>query len=275
MAFYRKRKPRGGFKMRKRYRRSGSFRPGSGRRLRSTRFSRRSYAPGLMPESKYADAAYGAFFTNNNVIQAPAGASSLILDANGPATTNADQNAGGNPPTAGIINGAAFNQRIGRKVFLKYMSVRMRFYWLQALSGPTASTTPLTQRVRAMLFYDRQPNLSLPVVTDVMNVNPGLTVDTFQEDRNRDRFVRLFDHTQCMTLNTAAPAANDSSIASVNKVIKIRGIQVYNDSGLGTVTSIQTGSLFWLFMWDAGGTGTTAGSPPVVDLVSRLRYSDL
>lgn len=273
-----KRKYGGGFKARKRYRKRGSFRPGSGRRLRSTRFSRRNYAPGLMPESKYADAAYGYGYTNQNAIIAPNGSGTLMLDANGAATTLASQNAGDPVPAAGIINGAGFNQRIGRKIFLKYMSVRMRIYWLQSIYASLAQvTTNNVVRVRILLFYDRQPNLTLPSAADVMNINPGLTVETFQEDRNRDRFVRLFDHTQNMTINagTNPPSWNDNSVATVNKVIKIRGIQTYSDSGLGTVTSVQTGSIFWMFLWDAPGTAAITSFPPIIDLVTRLRFSDL
>lgn len=274
MAFYRKRRPRGGFKSRKRYKRSGSFRPGSGRRLRSTRYSRRSYAPGLTPESKYVDSAYGYAFGASNFITPAIGAGSFMLDANGPATAAADTNAGG-AGAVGIASGAAFNQRIGRKIFLKYMSVRMRVYWLQMVAG-AAITIPLVQRVRIMLFYDRQPNLALPSNANiVMNINPGLAIDTFQEDSNRDRFVRLLDQEVLVTANSGTPTANDNSMVILNKVIKIGGIQVYNDVGTGGIGSIQTGSLFWLFMWDQGGTGVAATTPPIVDLVSRLRYSDL
>lgn len=234
-----------------------------------------------MPESKYADAAYGQGYANSNVIQAPVGSGTLVLDANGAANVAASQNAGDPVPQAGIINGAGFNQRIGRKIFLKYISARMRIYWLQSQAATLSPvTTNNCVRVRILLFYDRQPNLTLPAAADVMNINPGLTVETFQEDRNRDRFVRLLDQTVNMTIaqpNNGAGIAswNDNSICTLNKVIKIRGIQVYNDAGTGTVTSIQTGSLFWMFLWDAAGTGVVASTPPVVDLCTRLRYSDL
>jgi len=278
MAWGGKRKYGGGKRFgRKRYKRRGSFRPGSGRRLRSTRFSRRSYAPGLMPESKYADAAYGYGYTNSNAVTAPNGSGTLMLDANGAATTAASQNAGDPVPQAGIISGAGFNQRIGRKIFLKYVSVRMRIYWLQSMQATlSAVATNNVIRVRILLFYDRQPNLTLPAAADVMNVHPGLTVETFQEDKNRDRFVRLFDHTEALTVNNAStPTWNDSSVKTVNKVIKIGGVQVYSDLGTGTVTSVQTGSIFWMFLWDAPGTAAINSGPPIIDLVSRLRYSDL
>lgn len=276
MAWGGKRKYGGGRRFgRKRYKRRGSFRPGSGRRLRSSRFSRRSYAPGLQPESKYVDAAYGYGFGVSNPITPAVGSATLLLDANGPATAAADTNAGG-AGVVGIASGAAFNQRIGRKIFLKYVSVRARIYWLQMVAA-TALNTVIAQRVRMMLLYDRQPNLALPSNANiVMNINPGLAIDTFQEDSNRDRFVRLLDQvipTTCW--GGATPGANDNSIVIVNKVVKINGIQVYNDVGTGGVGSIQTGSLFWLFMWDLPGTGSAATTPPIIDLVTRLRYSDL
>lgn len=244
---------------------------------RSTTFSRRSYVPPLQPESKYADAAFGLGYQNSNVITAPIAAETAILDANGAATTLASQNAGDNPPQAGIINGAGYNQRIGRRILLKYLSVRMHLYWIQATTTPvTAVTCPPTCRVRIQLFYDRQPNLGLPLAADVMNVCPGLTIETFQEDRNRDRFVRLYDNTVLLSLSSVTgPSFNDGSQAVVNKVIKIGGVQTYNDVGTGTATSIQTGSIFWLFMWDLPGTGAVASTPPCIDLCSRLRYSDL
>lgn len=279
MAFYKRRRRGYVSYSRKKRRTRGSFRAGAGRRLRSTRFSRRSYAPGLTPESKYADSAYGYAFGVSNFISPGVGSGTLLLDANGPATAAADTNAGG-AGVVGIASGAAFNQRIGRKIFLKYISIRMRAYWLQlvATGGPYAINTPLTQRVRIMLFYDRQPNLALPSNANVvMNINPGLTVDTFQEDSNRDRFVRLMDQSVVITANQGASpgAANDNSMCIINKVVKIGGIQVYNDVGTGGVGSIQTGSLFFLFLWDQAGTGVVASAPPVLDLVTRLRYSDL
>lgn len=263
--------------MRRRRPRKPSFRPGSGRRLRSTKFSRRSYAPGLTPESKYADAAYGIAYQNSNVIAAPIGADALILDANGPATVQADQNTGSPAPAAGIISGPSFNQRIGRKIFLKYLSARMHIYWVQSVAPVTAVTCRPTCRVRVMLFYDRQPNLGVPANPNmVMNINPGLSVETFQEDSNRDRFVRLLDQTHQLSINDpTVPTFNDASQVTLNKVIKINGSQIYNDLGTGTAASIQSGSLFWLFMWDLPGTGVVASSPPIIDLCTRLRYSDL
>lgn len=265
MAFKRKYVSKGRF--RKKMRRAGGFRAGAGRKLRYARFSRRSYAaaPALMPESKYVDSAYGLYYSTSNAVTFGAGSLSTVLDGNGPATTVADQNAGGTG-IIGISGGSGFNQRIGRKIFLKYMSVRIRVF------PSLANFTPYTQDFRIMLFYDRQPNLALPAATDIMNVNPGLTCQTFQEDRNRDRFVRLWDHSDTITTQNGA-GVNDTSIRLINKVIKIRGVQVYNDSANGGVANIQTGSLVWLFLGSSGAAGGT--TTPYFDMVTRLRYSDL
>lgn len=267
----RKRMRRGAYKsMRKRSRR---FRPGSGRKLRYARFSRRSYTPAaLMPESKYVDAAYGYAYATANSITPAVGSATLVLDGNGPATAAADTNAGG-PGVVGIAGGSGFSNRIGRKILLKYMSVRMRIYWSQLTVG-VAIGCPLIGRVRTLLFYDRQPNLALPLAADVMNVNAGLTIETFQEDKNRDRFVRLLDMTTQVSANTTT-SANENSEVTVNKVVKVGGIQVYNDTALGGVANIQTGSLVWVFLWDLPGTGVAATTPPVIDLSTRLRFSDL
>lgn len=238
-------------------------------------FSRRAYtAPGLLPESKYVDSYYANSATFGNAIGPAAGAGTVVMDANGPATLAADLNAGGAAPGAiGIRGGAGFNQRIGRKIFLKYMAVRARVYF-PSLEGVAAAAVP-SQHVRLMLFYDRQPNLQLPLAADMMNVNSGMTTLTFQEDRNRERFVRLWDHTVNVTCQNG-PATNNlflpESNVIINKNIKINGSQVYNDTAEGGISAIQTGSLVWLFMWEEGIGGTEACW---IDLSTRLRYSDL
>lgn len=268
---FRKRRSTRPYSSRKRYKRSGSFRRSRGPRFLARRRAR--VPPSLQPESKYVDSGYGFAYATANAIAPAGGAGTAVLDGNGPATVAADSNCGTPVLSAavGIAGGAGFNQRIGRKIFLKYISVRTRIYFPPVVGG-SRPTVQNAQRVRMVLVYDRQPNLTLPLASDVMNINPGMTIETFMEDRNRDRFVRLWDHTVQLSLNDPnVPSFNSDSQATINKMIKIGGIQVYNDTSLGGIANIQTGALVWVFMWDTLG-GTV---PPQIDLNTRLRYSDL
>lgn len=253
---------RGGFKYRgrkmRRYR--GKYKGKSGRFLARRR---RHVVPALLPESKYVD----AFFGNGTATNGLSLTSNVtVLDMNGPATAAADSNAGG-AGVVGIAGGSGFNQRIGRKVFLKYMSIRIR-----VIPYTIATVTPLIQQFRFILLYDRQPNLALPANTDVLNINTGLTTITFMEDRNRDRFVRLWDYTGYCSYGGASQP-NDLGMALVNKLVKIGGIQVYNDTANGGVANIQTGSLILVYMGDPQAAAQANGL--YAELAFRLRYSDL
>lgn len=180
----------------KRRRMAGSF----SRRPRFLRSRRpRASVPGLTPESKFVDYAFSnaalavggpngvALYISNQIVDASAGGTTVVPQ----------QNAGVTTPQVGIPGGSGYNQRIGRKIFLKYISIR-------ALVKPVAPATftPSVQNFRIVLLYDRQPNLALPGVGDIFQEAAGLTVLAFHEDKNRDRFVTLWDYTNKVTRST-------------------------------------------------------------------------
>lgn len=225
---------------------------------------RRANIPSLMPESKYADAAYvfgAAVPTGLSLVAGPS-----VHDFNGPESTAVSVAAGG-PSAIGIPGGAGFNERIGRKVFYKYISIRARVWPYNR-----AQMTPSQQQFRLVLVWDKQPNLSLPLSTDILNVATGLSTITFMEDRNRDRFVRLWDYTGVVT-QVAASQGTDTTMVLINKKIKIGGMQVYNDTQLGGYNNIQTGSLVMLMMGDPQGSNVAAENL-AIELCYRLRYVD-
>lgn len=251
----------------KRYRRRrSSSRP---RRLRR---SRTRVPVALMPESKYIDGAY--LLTASTPTHISLGAGAQVLDFNGPASSAIAAAAGYNPGggyAGGITNGAGFNQRIGRKILIKYMALRMRV--LPAVTDgkfPVISSTVPMFQFRVMLFWDKQPNLALPIAADVININPGLSTLALLEDKNRDRFQRLWDHTDFLTATTPENF-NDNSMKIINKTIRINGQQIYNDTALGTVANIQSGSLFMLIMGDP----LWVSNNPIVEMSYRLRFDDL
>lgn len=253
------------------------YRPWRGRinggRLLAARKRRRNLVV-LRPESKYVDAGFNVG-TGLSAVDTSMVLSNTVTvyDFNGPMSTQVDQNSGSGTAVVGIPAGSGFSQRIGRKIFLKYMSIRM-------LVKPVAPATfsPLTQTWRVMLLYDRQPNLALPAAADIMQFGAGaITVLSFQEDKNRDRFVRLWDYSGVITIPSAG-AANDTGICLVNKKVKINAVQTYSDSANGGIGTIQTGSLVFVTVGDADVSTGGAGAPSnglKIELGFRLRYLDL
>lgn len=237
--------------------------------------------PILLPESHYVDAYYGRYgAVNNQIIFAPA-SGTYVLDGNGPATAAADTNAGG-LGVVGIATGAGYNQRLGRKLLIKYIACRFRIYhniFQDAAFGVMPAGSQLS--IRVMCFWDQAPQLALPTAAQIMNINPGHTQMTFAEDKNRNRFKRLYDVTKTIGFIATVPVGGvlpATATCDINgealwsDTIKVNGVQIYDDSEQGGVAHVQTGGLVWLFLSGEGEGGSNAAQ---LDLSYRLRFDPL
>jgi len=153
----------------------------------------------------------------------------------------------------GLVPDSTATGRIGRRVTIKSLYVRLTFGLLPASTGGS----PL----RVVIVYDKQSNAAAPAVTDIM------AADSFQSPNNisnRDRFITL-----CDRVTDPIGAAGEFQVA-LNFYKKLNlGVQ-FNAGTAGTIADITSGAIYILFAQAAGIT-TTA---PICTWYSRIRYND-
>lgn len=185
----------------------------------------------------------------------------------GPELKFLDLNSTTNPALAGtgslfLLNGCTqgtdANNHIGRQTTMKSL------YWLWR--GNVQATTTGSGSVRLVMLYDKEAEGAAPTIST------GGTSDAFNQDNivaqmnlnNRDRFVVLLDEVvEC--IGTAGPQA-----FMRKGYRKVSLPCVFNSGSAGTVTDIQTGSVY-AFVWSGGSfaTATVTGS-----LQTRIRFED-
>lgn len=156
--------------------------------------------------------------------------------------------------TVNLINGVAqgtdYTTRVGRKLTLKSIFVRGRI---------SVGSTPTAGVWRFMLVYDKQPNGAAFVATDLLdNVN----IHGVQNLTNRDRFVIIMDKMGYLE-------AAGRSFIPIKKYIKCNLEVTFGGTG-GTISSIQTGSLFAVSIGHLA-TGVTAITSTIT---TRVRFLD-
>lgn len=159
----------------------------------------------------------------------------------------------------GVAQGTDFTNRIGRKVIVKSIHFKA---WV----SPATSTDSPGDICRLMLVWDKQANSAAPAVTDILT-----TADPFSgvNLNNRDRFKVMYDRR--VSMNPAVYAANvitggNPITVYREKFIKCNQEVIFSGTG-ATVASIQTGSLYLLFI-DLNGTLS------LLTHYCRVRFSD-
>jgi len=156
--------------------------------------------------------------------------------------------------------GADIGNRIGRKLTMKSLMLRLNF-------SPIATTdSPVGCTARCMVVYDAQSNAA--TITGAML----LRSDAFLEPNNlenRDRFTVLMD--KFITLPAANYTASEVLGGSptprlVKKYLRINRDTVYNTTNGGTFADITSGGLWFVVL--ASNTTQT------IQLNSRLRFVD-
>jgi len=177
-----------------------------------------------------------------------------------------------------VEQGAAFYNRIGNKINMKSLEIRI------VLRPSTGTGTPNTvQYIRMLIVYDNQPNGANPTWADIMTSynNGGSTSSTAQDFlniNNRNRFKIFADIT--VTINDADTASVFSSAnyglqfygneTNCHRFIKLKGAQTTYKASAGNVGDISTGSLLFFPYSDFG----SAANPTAGTFSSRLRYYD-
>lgn len=174
---------------------------------------------------------------------------------------------------ANPVLGSDFNQRIGRKIFLK------SFYVKGNLMHNVARTATNGQQVgdhcRMIIFCDFQPNGAVPAITDLLvAADPTSQLNL----NNRDRFRILADKEYVLdpylvdrTTAGSMYASTTNQVKFVKKFKKIGIETIYNATNGGTIADINSGALYmlWIGMATAG-----AGTASSFYGTSRVRYAD-
>lgn len=181
----------------------------------------------------------------------------------------------------GIIEGAAFYQRVGRKIEMKSLQIKG---WM----APDENTTQdITQRGRILIVYDRQANGVAATWDDVIQSysNTGAVSNgslDFVNLDNRDRFVILRDIEMIMPSvtrigtvdvfmqGTASHGNSAGEEFMINEYIPLKGLVTQFKGATGGIGDISTGSLLFF----THGTSGPNESGWFTQVACRLRYRD-
>lgn len=174
---------------------------------------------------------------------------------------NQDSHVLSNAVTTQLINGlapgTAANQRIGMKVMIRSIELRM---WLNC---DAASVNTIA---RIALVLDKQSNGAPGAAADVWdNKATPYNVVTIRNLANRKRFKIMWD--QSFPVSTQDPVHQHHLYMKLKKPI----ITEYNAGIAGTIADIASNSLY-LYSWSNDNTGANQVS---YTFVVRVRYTDM
>lgn len=184
----------------------------------------------------------------------------------------------------GVVEGAGFWNRIGRRIRMQSVTINFQFY-----PGTAQLSNPVYHRI--LLIYDRQPNGALPADSDVLRsfnaANSGGVSYWFSgmNMNNRDRFLILKDFRFCEgdQAQASTPTVGLISTGSKNQFcwswhVKLKGMETHyrattSDGPIAGVADIATGSLF-LMNTSTGLTGTLPEGSSRLLYQARLKFRD-
>jgi hypothetical protein len=158
----------------------------------------------------------------------------------------------------GMATGDGDNQRNGNSIWIKRIECRCQVNFDAAA---LAATTAQAYVYRMMLIYDTQPNNQVIAIQDVLsnagnNANNYLSSYDFNNVRNKvvskqGRFKILYDETFVFTpMSNTRQAVGTTTYEAMSRNIVMKKayktglITKYDNSTVGTVADINTGSLY-------------------------------
>ena len=154
----------------------------------------------------------------------------------------------------GIARGDDINQRIGRRVVMR--SIEMR------VESLVTATTGVDQNHRVLVVFDRQTNAVALTAADVLT---AVDINSPRNLTNRSRFKIIYDNLHHL---------NASGESGSHKVIdwykRLWFPVTFNSGDDGTVADIQTGSMYLVVVGNRSA-GADAGA---VGGRVRIRYTD-
>lgn len=173
------------------------------------------------------------------------------LLTNSPAVGSSVFDAGGADLLNGVASGTTATTRIGRKIRMKSILVRVEAR-MNSLSTGGGD-------IRIVIVYDKQANAAAAINTDVFVQNEFLSPNNLS---NKDRFVTIMD--KYLHIDTQ----NFQCSAIWYKKIDLE--TMFNANTTGTITDITSGAVL-MFVAQSGGI---ASNVPQVRTYSRIRFDD-
>lgn len=157
------------------------------------------------------------------------------------------------PLTQSIIQGDDLNNRAGDKIYLKSIDLRAQY---------TLNVLVNTGTVRYVLFFDTQNTGSVPLVTDVLNIQ---TVTSAYQTRNhlQKRFHILRDQSYPLVLGGSNQTVHKQFTISV-------GSQIFYNGGSNIAINNGRNALFVLVLTDVIGANA-----PLYSFNHRLTFTDM
>jgi len=159
----------------------------------------------------------------------------------------------------GVATGTDFTDRVGRKIYMKSISIRFHIV-------PATTSQATGNYVRLLVIYDSQTNGAAPLVADVLRSASYLS---HMNLNNRDRFKILMDKTFCMncTTYTAGALTAGSPVPKKFNLYKKLSHEVIFQGTANTVGSVATGGIFVIPIAAADDIDALA-------FTSRIRFED-
>lgn len=161
----------------------------------------------------------------------------------------------------GVTDGVGNNVRIGTKIWLKSMLLR-----LSTFPNIGGTGDPTGEMLRVMVIYDKQANGVAPTVANILNTGAW---DSPNNLAFRDRFTTLLDKTIDVQANAYAGNTIVGGSVSARHIMKFKPLAlpvVFNGTG-ATIASISTGSIYLLCM-------SAFGQDQGFYFNSRIRFVD-
>jgi len=144
----------------------------------------------------------------------------------------------------GCAQGADVNQRIGRNIKMKYLTLKLE------LQPSSTWNDAYSKNMRVMLVYDKQPNAAAFQYTDVVTADPYPYLSP-RNDQNKQRFVILYDKTHLIksfpnfksAVGPSDPANQPVTLIKINKKLSKLPPTCFTGTA-STIASITTGALF-------------------------------
>ena len=169
--------------------------------------------------------------------------------------------------------------RVGRIASLKSIRVRMN---IQLTYDETLTETK-SKHLRYLIVYDKQPNGSLPIKSEIIQAKNQSGTETgvwngYLAYDNMERFIILKDHTISMNPNFRILSGNDGYLGrqthEVFEECYLRLNHVTNfksESTPMTIADVSTGALYLIYLSDVTAEDPTLS---IEESWARLRYTD-
>lgn len=159
----------------------------------------------------------------------------------------------------GVDQGTDYNQRLGRKIVIQSIYLRMGITPAVAASYVTGNVAHTGQKVRVMLVVDKQTNGAAFSATDLLG--GGATTESMNNLSNRERFVVLYDKVMNFgpgyySAGVWQPLGGYTGIPFFKIYKKIKIPTVYMGTG-ATVGSIATNGLYLIGLTDTSTANAT------------------